>query len=149
MVSCDLFGFPSPCAIACSLTPPHTQIAMYQPSMLIVGTRGLSDFKTMLLGSISKYCLQHSPVPVVVVRPDDKLKKMKKNKNRLSNLMRIGGKSGTTSEEDLSASNNGSPGLEKGMNKLSVDGYFSRSRTPSPAGSPQPSPTTSTNPSSK
>ncbi|KAG2178311.1 hypothetical protein INT44_001461 [Umbelopsis vinacea] len=124
-------------------------IAMYQPSMLIVGTRGLSDFKTMLLGSISKYCLQHSPVPVVVVRPDDKLKKMKKNKNRLSNLMRIGGKSGTTSEEDFSASNNGSPGLEKGMSKLSVDGYFSRSRTPSPATSPQPSPTTSTVPSSK
>ncbi|KAL0097667.1 hypothetical protein J3Q64DRAFT_1617005, partial [Phycomyces blakesleeanus] len=50
-------------------------IAMYQPSLLIVGTRGLSDFKNMLLGSVSKYCLQHSPVPVVVVRPDDKIKK--------------------------------------------------------------------------
>jgi hypothetical protein len=125
---------------------------MYQPSMLIVGTRGLSDFKTMLLGSISKYCLQHSPVPVVVVRPDDKLKKMKKNKNRLSSLMRLGSKSGgPSSEEDLSSSSNLSPSLDKGMNKLSVDSYFniSRSRSPSPATSPQPSPSTSSNPSRK
>lgn len=127
-----------------------SQIAMYQPSMLIVGTRGLSDFKTMLLGSISKYCLQHSPVPVVVVRPDDKLKKMKKNKNRLSSLMRKGNKSGPSSEDELPSSNNKSLSLDKSMNKLSVDSYFtSRSRSSSPATSPQPSPSASSNPSRK
>lgn len=75
-------------------------IAMYQPSLLIVGTRGLSEFKGMLLGSVSKYCLQHSPVPVAVVRPEDKLKKSAK---KISGLMRIGSANsvaGNTSEED-------------------------------------------------
>ncbi|CEI92812.1 hypothetical protein RMCBS344292_07062 [Rhizopus microsporus] len=50
-------------------------IALYQPSLLIVGTRGLSEFKGMLLGSISKYCLQHSPVPVTVVRSENQIRK--------------------------------------------------------------------------
>lgn len=123
------------------------KIAMYQPSMLIVGTRGLSDFKTMLLGSISKYCLQHSPVPVVVVRPDDKTKKMKKNKNRLSTLMRKGAKSPSSSEENGPTL---SPGLDKGMNKLSVEGYFgSRSQSSSPATSPAPSPSSTSSTSHK
>jgi hypothetical protein len=27
------------------------------------------------MGSISKYCLSHSPVPVIVVRPERKVKK--------------------------------------------------------------------------
>lgn len=75
-------------------------IAMYQPSLLIVGTRGLSEFKGMLLGSVSKYCLQHSPVPVAVVRPEDKLKKSAK---KISGLMRIGSANsvvGHTSDED-------------------------------------------------
>ncbi|KAJ2957734.1 hypothetical protein NQZ79_g6586 [Umbelopsis isabellina] len=122
-------------------------IAMYQPSMLIVGTRGLSDFKTMLLGSISKYCLQHSPVPVVVVRPDDKTKKMKKNKNRLSSLMRKGAKSPGSSEENGPTL---SPSLDKSMNKLSVEGYFgSRSQSSSPATSPSPSPSSTSSTSQK
>jgi hypothetical protein len=75
---------------------------MYQPSLLIVGTRGLSEFKGMLLGSVSKYCLQHSPVPVAVVRPESKAKKIysgsssapvpaisDKKKKKLSGIMRI------------------------------------------------------------
>ncbi|KAG1222530.1 hypothetical protein G6F35_005239 [Rhizopus arrhizus] len=50
-------------------------ISMYQPSLLIVGTRGLSEIRGMFLGSISKYCLQHSPVPVTVVRSEDQIRK--------------------------------------------------------------------------
>ena len=61
---------------------------MYQPSLLIVGTRGYSEIKTMLLGSVSKFCLQHSPVPVAVVRPDGYTKKMKSKENRLNGLFR-------------------------------------------------------------
>ncbi|ORX57009.1 adenine nucleotide alpha hydrolases-like protein [Hesseltinella vesiculosa] len=67
-------------------------IAVYQPSMLIVGTRGLSEFKGMFIGSVSKYCLQHVPIPVVVVRPEGAKQAEKKNKkgNRLSAMMRRG-----------------------------------------------------------
>lgn len=49
--------------------------------MLIVGTRGrtLGGFQGLVASrnSFSKYCLQYSPVPVVVVRPDEKRQKKK------------------------------------------------------------------------
>ena len=54
---------------------------MYEPSMLIVGTRGrsLGGFQGLVSNrhSFSKWCLQHSPVPVVVVRPTEKRIKKK------------------------------------------------------------------------
>ncbi|KAF9088257.1 hypothetical protein BGX29_000380 [Mortierella sp. GBA35] len=52
-------------------------IKMYEPSMLVVGTRGRSSVKGFLLGSVSRYLLNHSPVPVTVVRPASKLIKSK------------------------------------------------------------------------
>ncbi|PSR78446.1 hypothetical protein BD289DRAFT_122338 [Coniella lustricola] len=56
-------------------------IQLHQPSMLIVGTRGrtLGGFQGLVASrnSFSKYCLQYSPVPVVVVRPDEKRQKKK------------------------------------------------------------------------
>jgi hypothetical protein len=61
------------------------QIGIYEPSMLIVGTRGrsLGGFQGLVSNrnSFSKWCLQHSPVPVVVVRPTEKRikKKMKRD----------------------------------------------------------------------
>lgn len=59
-----------------SLQPPLTtlQINLYEPAILVVGTRGksLGGFQGLLPGSVSKYCLQHSPVPVIVVRPSSK-----------------------------------------------------------------------------
>lgn len=48
-----------------------------------MGTRGrsLGGIQGLLPGSISKYCLQHSPVPVIVVRPNTK-----RTKNKLKRL---------------------------------------------------------------
>ena len=50
-----------------------------------MGTRGrsLGGIQGLLPGSVSKYCLQNSPVPVVVVRPSEK--REKKKKKRLAN----------------------------------------------------------------
>ncbi|KAI8149531.1 hypothetical protein BJV82DRAFT_588402 [Fennellomyces sp. T-0311] len=106
-------------------------ISMYQPSLLIVGTRGLSEIKGMLLGSVSKYCLQHSPVPVTVVRPDDKIKKYKAKKNRLGGLMRL---NSTASGESSSSDDEQVRAVDKKVNRLSLmERYGRRSRSPSPA----------------
>lgn len=40
-------------------------------AMLVVGSRGMGGLKSVLLGSVSSYCLQHSKVPVVVYREPD------------------------------------------------------------------------------
>lgn len=57
---------------------------MHQPAMLIVGTRGRSLGGIQGLvntrNSFSKYCLQYSPVPVVVVRPTEKRNKKKEKR---------------------------------------------------------------------
>lgn len=60
------------------------QINLYEPAILVVGTRGrsLGGFQGLLPGSVSKYCLQHSPVPVIVVRPSSKRHKAR-NKRAL------------------------------------------------------------------
>jgi len=43
---------------------------------MVVGTRGRPDslIKSAFIGSISKYCVARSPVPTIVVRPDDKVR---------------------------------------------------------------------------
>lgn len=59
-------------------------IQIYEPAMLIVGTRGrsLGGIQGLMSNrtSFSKWCLQYSPIPVVVVRPTEK--RMKKKKKR-------------------------------------------------------------------
>ncbi|KAJ6631282.1 hypothetical protein B0H10DRAFT_1698437, partial [Mycena sp. CBHHK59/15] len=54
-------------------------IALYRPDAVIVGTRGKKAWQGMMgkggIGSVSKYCLTHSPVPIIVVRPERKVKK--------------------------------------------------------------------------
>ncbi|KAH8112841.1 hypothetical protein DFH11DRAFT_385683 [Phellopilus nigrolimitatus] len=62
-------------------------IALYRPDSLVVGTRGQRGVKVLGaalggMGSVSKYCLSHSPVPVIVVRPERKVRKtMMKRRN--------------------------------------------------------------------
>ena len=61
------------------------QIQIYEPCMLIVGTRGrsLGGIQGLVTNrnSFSKWCLQYSPIPVVVVRPTEKRlrKKLKRD----------------------------------------------------------------------
>lgn len=60
-------------------------IALYRPDSVVVGTRGRRTWQGMGIGmgvgSISKYCLTHSPVPIIVVRPERKVRKaMEKRK---------------------------------------------------------------------
>ncbi|KAJ7647965.1 hypothetical protein FB45DRAFT_894893 [Roridomyces roridus] len=52
-----------------------------RPDSVVVGTRGKRAWQNMTMmgkggiGSVSKYCLSHSPVPIIVVRPERKVKK--------------------------------------------------------------------------
>ena len=47
-----------------------------------MGTRGrsLNGIQGLLPGSVSKYCLQNSPIPVIVVRPSSKREKKKRKR---------------------------------------------------------------------
>lgn len=59
-------------------------IQIYEPSMLIVGTRGrsLGGMQSLISNrnSFSKWCLQYSPIPVVVVRPSEKREKKREKR---------------------------------------------------------------------
>ncbi|KAJ3068080.1 hypothetical protein HDU98_008764 [Podochytrium sp. JEL0797] len=45
-----------------------TKIEEMKPDMLVVGCRGLNPIKSLFLGSTSNYLVQHSTIPVVVVK---------------------------------------------------------------------------------
>jgi nucleotide-binding universal stress UspA family protein len=59
-------------------------IALYRPDSIVVGTRGQrgmmqawgAAFGAPGVGSVSKYCLSNSPVPIIVVRPERKVRKV-------------------------------------------------------------------------
>jgi len=58
-------------------------IALYRPESVVVGTRGqrgmIQTWGAALgapgMGSVSRYCLSRSPVPIIVVRPERKVRK--------------------------------------------------------------------------
>jgi hypothetical protein len=61
-------------------------IALYRPDSVVVGTRGqrsaLQTWSAAFagatgtgMGSVSKYCLSHSPVPIIVVSPEAHVRK--------------------------------------------------------------------------
>jgi nucleotide-binding universal stress UspA family protein len=89
------------------------QINLYEPAILVVGTRGrnLGGFQGLLPGSVSKYCLQSSPVPVIVVLPSSKRDKSRvkraqdPSRQEYKNLLE---KSGSQGGYNLSASNRNS-----------------------------------------
>ncbi|KAG1751685.1 hypothetical protein EDD22DRAFT_915357 [Suillus occidentalis] len=52
-------------------------IALYRPDSIVVGTRGQRGMmQAWGVGSVSKYCLSNSPVPIIVVRPERKVRKV-------------------------------------------------------------------------
>lgn len=105
-------------------------IHLYHPDSLIVGTKGrsLNGISGLKAGSISKWCLQNSPVPVIVVRPDRKRDKAKQKRmqdpNRRSYLEIL---EKSSSFEDLTTAM-GEAKLEAGQ-----DSVRSRSRDTQPA----------------
>jgi nucleotide-binding universal stress UspA family protein len=91
----------------------NLQIQIYEPAMLIVGTRGrsLGGFQGLVSNrnSFSKWCLQYSPVPVVVVRPTEKRLKKKKKRDAdptRQDYARILKESGIDEHETQSGSQN-------------------------------------------
>ncbi|KAL8993822.1 MAG: hypothetical protein Q9188_007230 [Gyalolechia gomerana] len=65
-------------------------ITVYAPACLIVGTKGKSQstgmMQSFVTGSVSRYCLQNSPVPCIVVRPTRK--RLAKKAKRLADEKR-------------------------------------------------------------
>ena len=97
------------------LLNPCLQIKIYAPACLIVGTRGksLGGIQSLLPGSVSKYCLQNSPVPVVVVRPEEKREKKKRkrladpSRQNYSSILGQTNASGSGAFEDLAPQSGG------------------------------------------
>jgi nucleotide-binding universal stress UspA family protein len=83
-------------------------IRIYEPAILVVGTRGksLTGYQGLLSsGSVSKYCLQYSPVPVIVVRPSSK--REAKKRKRLQDPTRNGYRDILDKSEDASRGRGG------------------------------------------
>lgn len=96
-------------------------IRIYEPAMLVVGTRGksLTGYQGLLSsGSVSKYCLQYSPVPVIVVRPSSK--REAKKRKRLQDPSRSGYRDILDKSEDAPRGHGGH--LLDANNRLSIMG---------------------------
>jgi nucleotide-binding universal stress UspA family protein len=96
-------------------------IRIYEPAILVVGTRGrsLTGYQGLLSsGSVSKYCLQYSPVPVIVVRPSSK--REAKKRKRMQDPSRTGYRDILDKSEDAPRGRGGH--LLDHQNRFSVAG---------------------------
>ncbi|KAF2767174.1 hypothetical protein EJ03DRAFT_329460 [Teratosphaeria nubilosa] len=96
-------------------------IRIYEPAILVVGTRGrsLTGYQGLLSsGSVSKYCLQYSPVPVIVVRPSSK--REAKKRKRMQDPERRGYRDILDKSEDAPRGRGGH--LLDAQNRLSIMG---------------------------
>jgi nucleotide-binding universal stress UspA family protein len=51
--------------------PAHVLVQESQEAdLLVVGSRGLGGFKSLLLGSVGQQCIHHAACPVVVIPPE-------------------------------------------------------------------------------
>ncbi|MFN8204285.1 MAG: universal stress protein [Solirubrobacteraceae bacterium] len=50
------------------------QVDKLRCDLVVVGTRGRGAMRALLLGSVTEYLVRHSPVPVVVVPPPERLR---------------------------------------------------------------------------
>ncbi|KAL8720628.1 MAG: hypothetical protein Q9225_002528 [Loekoesia sp. 1 TL-2023] len=90
-------------------------ITVYAPACLIVGTKGKSQstgmMQSFVTGSVSRYCLQNSPVPCIVVRPTrkrlaKKAKRLADEKRRnYANVVEMSGARGNQPMGPLAADN--------------------------------------------
>lgn len=56
-------------------SPHHTIVAVaeeVQPDWIIMGSRGASNLKEIVMGSVSQYVLHHVSCPVMIVKDNDK-----------------------------------------------------------------------------
>ncbi|KAK4055639.1 hypothetical protein OIV83_000185 [Microbotryomycetes sp. JL201] len=77
------------CQAVHAKVPRHMLIDMidyHEPTLVIVGSRGLTKIKGMLLGSVSNYLIQKSSVPVMVTRRP--LRSSRRVQRKLSSLNR-------------------------------------------------------------
>jgi nucleotide-binding universal stress UspA family protein len=64
-------GAPSvECRTVNDLAPRGLLEAAAEASLLVLGARGLSSIRELMLGSVSQHCLHHATIPVAIVRTD-------------------------------------------------------------------------------
>lgn len=65
-------GLDGPEATGIAIESSHPAEALVEHSkgadLLVVGSRGRGDFKSLLLGSVSQQCAHHAECPVVIIR---------------------------------------------------------------------------------
>lgn len=81
-----------PLPITTKLLRMLEQIDYLEPTLVILGSRGRSALKGVLLGSFSNYLVTKSSVPVMVARKKlRKHSKLKRGNLRLSNMLQTPG----------------------------------------------------------